>query len=116
MSHHTCLSEPGSKVIRIHLLDTITGGYHTEAKEPVLTVALPVDHAPIWPSHDIYCSGDHFGLTTHQTYRYYRLYPTDTIGMKTLVRFVVYCLPTSADLMAGSDAIFRRVECACGPN
>ncbi|KAI0763291.1 hypothetical protein BD413DRAFT_210719 [Trametes elegans] len=26
-----------------------------------------------------------FGLTTHQTYRYYRLYPTDGWGLKTLV-------------------------------
>ncbi|KAH9847849.1 hypothetical protein C2E23DRAFT_846782 [Lenzites betulinus] len=26
-----------------------------------------------------------FGLTTHQTYRYYRLYPTDGFGLKTLV-------------------------------
>ncbi|KAL1949865.1 hypothetical protein VTO73DRAFT_8746 [Trametes versicolor] len=26
-----------------------------------------------------------FGLTTHQTYRYYRLYPTDAVSLKTLV-------------------------------
>ncbi|KAI8969887.1 hypothetical protein BD414DRAFT_502469 [Trametes punicea] len=32
-----------------------------------------------------------FGLTTHQTYRYYRLYPTDTSSLKLLV-FVILLL------------------------
>ncbi|KAH9902427.1 hypothetical protein C8Q73DRAFT_3044 [Cubamyces lactineus] len=32
-----------------------------------------------------------FGLTTHQTYRYYRLYPTDGIGLKALVGLLL-CL------------------------
>ncbi|KAI0363648.1 hypothetical protein BV20DRAFT_975436 [Pilatotrama ljubarskyi] len=30
-----------------------------------------------------------FGLTTHQTYRYFRLYPTDTKGLKLLVMVIL---------------------------
>lgn len=30
-----------------------------------------------------------FGLTTHQTYRYFRLYPTDMTALKVLVRIYV---------------------------
>ncbi|KAI0363644.1 hypothetical protein BV20DRAFT_903986, partial [Pilatotrama ljubarskyi] len=37
-----------------------------------------------------------FGLTTHQTYRYFRLYPTDKIGLKALVRVAPYSLVSQA--------------------
>ncbi|RDX42783.1 hypothetical protein OH76DRAFT_1269109 [Lentinus brumalis] len=34
-----------------------------------------------------------FGLTTHQTFRYYRLFPSDGIGLKLMV-FLLLCLDT----------------------